>query len=81
MTSCLIALLPQLDPGELDSTIPGWHIEKLTSLLYELPKALRREIGDVPEVARAELLAKVKELGTRKRGLVTDDEFREIADG
>ncbi len=40
------------------------------------------ELGiDVPEVARAELLAKVKELGTRKRGLVTDDEFRELARG
>jgi isopropylmalate/homocitrate/citramalate synthase len=35
----------------------------------------------VPEAARAELLAKVKELGTRKRGLVTDDEFRELAGG
>jgi isopropylmalate/homocitrate/citramalate synthase len=34
---------------------------------------------DVPEDARAALLAKVKELGTRKRGLVTDDEFRELA--
>ncbi len=40
------------------------------------------ELGiEVPEVARAELLAKVKELGTRKRGLVTDDEFRELARG
>ena len=40
------------------------------------------ELGvDVPEAARVELLAKVKELGTRKRGLVTDEEFRELADG
>jgi isopropylmalate/homocitrate/citramalate synthase len=40
------------------------------------------ELGvDVPEAARAELLAKVKELGTRKRGLVTDEEFRELAGG
>ena len=40
------------------------------------------ELGlDVPEEKRAELLAKVKELGTRKRGLVTDDEFRDLADG
>ena len=40
------------------------------------------ELGlDVPEDRRAELLAKVKELGTRKRGLVTDAEFRELADG
>jgi hypothetical protein len=27
------------------------------------------------------VLAKVKALGERKRGLVTDDEFRELADG
>jgi isopropylmalate/homocitrate/citramalate synthase len=40
------------------------------------------ELGlDVPEAERAELLAKVKELGTRKRGLVSDDEFRELAGG
>jgi isopropylmalate/homocitrate/citramalate synthase len=38
------------------------------------------ELGlDVPEERRAELLAKVKELGTRKRGLVSDEEFRELA--
>ena len=36
---------------------------------------------DVPEGEQAALLAKVKELGTRKRGLVTDDEFRELAGG
>jgi isopropylmalate/homocitrate/citramalate synthase len=36
---------------------------------------------DVPEGEHAALLAKVKELGTRKRGLVTDDEFRELAGG
>jgi isopropylmalate/homocitrate/citramalate synthase len=36
---------------------------------------------DVPEERRAELLARVKELGARKRGLVTDDEFRELAGG
>jgi len=39
------------------------------------------ELGlDVPEELRAELLARVKELGARKRGLVTDDEFRELCD-
>jgi isopropylmalate/homocitrate/citramalate synthase len=37
------------------------------------------ELGlDVPEERRADLLARVKELGARKRGLVTDDEFREL---
>jgi isopropylmalate/homocitrate/citramalate synthase len=40
------------------------------------------ELGlDVPESEHAALLAKVKELGTRKRGLVTDEEFRELARG
>ena len=37
------------------------------------------ELGlDVPEERRAEVLAAVKQRGTEKRGLVTDDEFREI---
>jgi isopropylmalate/homocitrate/citramalate synthase len=37
------------------------------------------ELGlEVPEERRAELLAHVKELGANKRGLVTDDEFREL---
>jgi isopropylmalate/homocitrate/citramalate synthase len=40
------------------------------------------ELGlEVVEGERAELLAKVKELGTRKRGLVTDEEFRKLAGG
>jgi isopropylmalate/homocitrate/citramalate synthase len=35
------------------------------------------ELGlDVPEARRAEVLAAVKKLGTEKRGLLTDDEFR-----
>jgi isopropylmalate/homocitrate/citramalate synthase len=40
------------------------------------------ELGlDLPEERRAEVLARVKELGTRKRGLVDDDEFRSLVDG
>ena len=40
------------------------------------------ELGlDLPEERRVEVLARVKELGTRKRGLVGDDEFRELVDG
>jgi len=40
------------------------------------------ELGfDLSEDARRDLLARVKELGTKKRGLVTDDEFRELARG
>jgi isopropylmalate/homocitrate/citramalate synthase len=39
------------------------------------------ELGlDVPPDRRADLLARVKDLGTRKRGLVTDDEFRALAE-
>jgi isopropylmalate/homocitrate/citramalate synthase len=38
------------------------------------------ELGlDVPEERRAEVLMRVKALGTTKRGLVTDDEFKELA--
>jgi isopropylmalate/homocitrate/citramalate synthase len=40
------------------------------------------ELGlDVPEERWPELLAQVKELGARKRGLVTDDELRGLASG
>lgn len=54
-----LVLLPQLDPGELDWTIPGWHREKITLLLHELPRASRRDLGAIPDLARA-LGAKVK---------------------
>src|SRR5436190_10694440 len=40
------------------------------------------ELGiELPEERQAEVLAAVKELGTRKRGLVTDQEFAEIVRG
>ena len=40
------------------------------------------ELGlDVPEERWPELLAQVKELGARKRGLVSDEELRELAGG
>jgi isopropylmalate/homocitrate/citramalate synthase len=40
------------------------------------------ELGlDVPEDRQADVLAKVKELGARKRGLVTDEELEAIARG
>jgi isopropylmalate/homocitrate/citramalate synthase len=39
------------------------------------------ELGlELDDEAQRDLLARVKELGTRKRGLVTDDEFRELAE-
>ncbi len=52
-----LGLLPQLDPGELDWTMPGWQREKIAYLLHDLPKAARREIseagGSLNEAARA----------------------------
>ncbi|MEI9940885.1 MAG: ATP-dependent RNA helicase HrpA [Pseudomonadota bacterium] len=46
-----LPLLLQLDPGELDWTIAGWHEQKITALLAELPRALRRELGSIAELA------------------------------
>ncbi len=45
-----LALVPQLDPGELDWIIPAWHAEKIAALLETLPKALRRELGVTPQL-------------------------------
>jgi isopropylmalate/homocitrate/citramalate synthase len=40
------------------------------------------ELGlDLPDDRQADVLTQVKELGARKHGLVTDDEFREIVGG
>jgi ATP-dependent helicase HrpA len=47
-----LALLPALDPGELEWTIPGWHAEKIALLLHALPKATRKALGPVADVAR-----------------------------
>jgi ATP-dependent helicase HrpA len=46
-----LVLLPQIDPGELDWTIPGGHAEKIAALLHELPRGTRRELGSIPELA------------------------------
>ena len=46
-----LVMVPQLDAGELDWTIPGWHREKLEALLQELPKTTRRELGPLPALA------------------------------
>ena len=52
-----LGLLPQLDPGELDWTMPGWQAEKITYFLHDLPKATRRELtlagGTLGDVARS----------------------------
>jgi ATP-dependent helicase HrpA len=48
-----LVLLPQIDPRELDWTIHGWQKEKILALLHELPRAMRRELGAIPEFAEA----------------------------
>jgi ATP-dependent helicase HrpA len=48
-----LALVPQLDPGDLDWTIPAWQAQKVAALLDALPKPLRRELGSVDEIANA----------------------------
>ncbi|HEY4104255.1 MAG TPA: ATP-dependent RNA helicase HrpA [Polyangiaceae bacterium] len=46
-----LPLVLQLDPRELDWAIPGWHEQKIAALLSEVPRALRRELGSIPELA------------------------------
>ncbi|HEY1549663.1 MAG TPA: DUF3418 domain-containing protein, partial [Kofleriaceae bacterium] len=46
-----IAMLPQLDPAVLMWTIPGWHEAKLRALLDSLPKAQRKALGFLDELA------------------------------
>jgi ATP-dependent helicase HrpA len=46
-----LALVPQIEPGELDWTIPGWHREKIAALLETLPRAIRRDLGDIRALA------------------------------
>jgi ATP-dependent helicase HrpA len=48
-----LALVPQLDPGELEWTIPAWRTQKIAALLDALPKSLRRELGASPALAKA----------------------------
>jgi isopropylmalate/homocitrate/citramalate synthase len=72
---------PSIEPysSELVAAERGIVLGKKSGLDSIRIKA--EELGlDVPEDRRAEVLARVKELGTRKRGLVDDDEFRELVD-
>ena len=46
-----LALVPQLEQGELDWTIPAWQERKLSALLHELPRPIRRELGAIPELS------------------------------
>jgi isopropylmalate/homocitrate/citramalate synthase len=71
---------PSIEPysSELVGARRGIVLGKKSGLDSVRIKA--EELGlDLPEERQTEVLAKVKELGARKRGLVTDDEFRELA--
>ena len=73
---------PSIEPysSRLVATERGIVLGKKSGLDSIRIKA--EELGlDVPEERRADVLARVKELGARKRGLVGDDEFREIVGG
>jgi len=68
---------PSIEPysSELVATERGIVLGKKSGLDSIRIKA--EELGlDVPEERRADLLTAVKRLGTEKRGLVTDEEFR-----
>ena len=54
-----LAVLPQLDPDVLAWTIPGWHAAKLSALLESLPKAVRKALAPLDELA-AELAARLR---------------------
>ncbi|HXH97177.1 MAG TPA: hypothetical protein VNH40_08210 [Gaiellaceae bacterium] len=73
---------PSIEPysSELVGAERGIVLGKKSGLDSVRIKA--EELGlDVPEDRRAEVLARVKELGARKHGLVSDDEFRELVAG
>jgi len=70
---------PSIEPysSELVATERGIVLGKKSGLDSIRIKAEELEL-DVPEERRGELLSAVKRLGTEKRGLVTDDEFRAL---
>lgn len=53
-----LAILAQAEPDVLEWTIPGWHEEKVLLLLQSLPKAIRKELAPIQEVAREIALAR-----------------------
>jgi isopropylmalate/homocitrate/citramalate synthase len=73
---------PSIEPysSELVAAERGIVLGKKSGLDSIRIKA--EELGlDLSEERRADVLSQVKALGVRKRGLVTDDEFREIVRG
>jgi ATP-dependent helicase HrpA len=47
-----LTILAQAESDVLEWTIPGWHLEKISLLLHSLPKALRKDIAPIPDVAK-----------------------------
>lgn len=73
---------PSIEPysSELVAAERGIVLGKKSGLDSVRIKA--KELGlELAEERRADVLARVKELGAQKRGLVTDDEFRQIVAG
>ena len=62
--------------GRQGEVVLGKKSGKL-SITYNLEKL---GVKDATDEAIGEMLKRVKDLGIEKRGLLTDDEFREIAD-
>lgn len=48
-------LVDMLDAGRLAWLVPGWRLEKVTELMRELPKELRKPLVPVPDSARLAL--------------------------
>ncbi len=48
-----LALLPAIDPGVFEWTIPAWNAEKVSLLCQSLPKAIRKALGSPRDVAAA----------------------------
>src|SRR5690606_38943356 len=46
-----LTLLLQLEPGDLDGTIPAWQRDKILALLEGLPKHLRRQLVPLAPLA------------------------------
>src|SRR5579871_3912475 len=73
---------PSIEPYSSELVATGREIVLGKKSGLDSIRIKAEELGlDLPEPRRGEVLSAVKALGTQKRGLVTDDEFRAIVDG